>query len=195
LEKYRFALAWRTALPNQGEDFGVTIHDANPNQDRTGVGRQYYVPTPEDLAIVQELFPDANPGNPPWNQIETSLVLAGHNKNDLRQHNAATLIRLLQKLPNASVEPAASPKAAPRAPAKNKAPKKNRQRKSRVAELLFLLVSQDRRNANLNCSELAAILECSISAVSRAFSNKEFGPQIMQIYRDFGIRPPGIREI
>ena len=97
LEKYRFSLHWLTALPNPGEDFGVKGRDNNRIQEQLGYGHRYYVPTPEDLSIVEELFPSANPGNPPWNQIETELVIANHEKRDLRRHNAPTLIRLLQK--------------------------------------------------------------------------------------------------
>ncbi|MBM3996307.1 MAG: hypothetical protein FJ303_19465 [Planctomycetes bacterium] len=97
LDNYKMKLKWLTALPRTGEAFGVIIHDANANQERFGVGYRYYVPTPDDLAIVQELYPNGFPGNPSWTQIETDLIDAGHEKKDLRQHHAGTLIRLLKK--------------------------------------------------------------------------------------------------
>lgn len=97
LPNFRNTLRWFTAQPDQGDSFGVILHDANPAQLKSGVGYAYYVPTAEDLAIVHSLFPDRDPGNPPWNQIETALVLAGMERRELRSHNAATLIRLLQR--------------------------------------------------------------------------------------------------
>ena len=100
-----------------------------------------------------------------------------------------------ERLPPSKVKkPAISQKKTKSGPLARKTPKKLRHRKSRVAELLLLLLD-DRRNANLNCSELANKLECSVSAISRAFSHREYGPRIMRIYQEFGIRPPGIREI
>jgi hypothetical protein len=95
--KYRTPeVQWKSALPNPGEPFGVLIHDANEHQQIAGVGRQYYVPTADDLAILQEVFPNSDPENPSWSQIETDLVLAGKDIKELCQQTAATLIRLLQ---------------------------------------------------------------------------------------------------
>lgn len=83
--------------PTQGQVFGIIIHDANRNQLQFGVGHQYYVPTADDLAIVQELYPGIEPGNPSWTQIEAALVLSGLDKAELRKHNSTTLIRFLQR--------------------------------------------------------------------------------------------------
>jgi len=83
--------------PTQGQVVGIIIQEANPNQNKAGVGHQYYVPTAEDLAIVCEFFPDADPENPSWTQIEAFLILTGMDQAELRKHTAATLIRFLQR--------------------------------------------------------------------------------------------------
>ncbi len=77
---------------------------------------------------------------------------------------------------------------------KGKVAKKTRRRKSRAAILLLALL-EDRTNANLNCSELARILKVNVSSVSRAFRHREYGPQIMKRYQEYGVRPPGIHQI
>ena len=79
-------------------------------------------------------------------------------------------------------------------PAKHKKTKKTRNRRSRIAELLLVLL-EDRTKANLNCTELAEQLECSVSAISRAFRHEKYGAEILRRYRDFGVPPPGIHQI
>lgn len=91
--------------PAAGEAFGVIIHDANRNQVRFGVGYKYYVPAEDDLAIVDELYPDGDSSNPNWTRIETELVVAGQSSRDLRSKTAPVLIRELQKARRVAVEP------------------------------------------------------------------------------------------
>jgi hypothetical protein len=86
-------------LPAQGHTFRVMIQNPNRNQEHVGVGREYHVPTADDVAIVRELYPDAaDPENPQWTRIVADLVSAGVPKRELRQYNAPELIRLLRKV-------------------------------------------------------------------------------------------------
>lgn len=57
--------------------------------------RRFYRPTPVDLAIVKRAFPDADPENPSWPNIEARLIVAGRAKAELVELNAPTLIQLL----------------------------------------------------------------------------------------------------
>lgn len=96
-----------STLLTPGQVLGILTHDANDNQVHCGVGHHFYLPTDDDLAIVRELFPLADPWNPSWVEVETALIMSGMEKADLRKHNATTLVRLLKhkRIANTSVSP------------------------------------------------------------------------------------------
>ena len=48
---------------------------------------------------------------------------------------------------------------------------------------------------NLNMTELANELDCSVSAVSRAFDHPDYGRQILDCYERFKITPPSIKQV
>jgi hypothetical protein len=73
---------------------------------------------------------------------------------------------------------------------KKRAATQTRNRKSRVAELLLIFLSDDRRRANLNLTELASQLEVDKSSISRAFKHRKYGPMILKRYEEWGLPPP-----
>lgn len=72
-----------------------------PGQAKPSMGmglqsRPYYIPTDEDTALVERLFPKlTDPSNPPWPQIEARLIVAGQVRDKLAAMNAPTLLLLL----------------------------------------------------------------------------------------------------
>lgn len=58
--------------------------------------RSYYAATDDDLRTCQDLFPDSEPGDPPWLQIEAELVAAGNSSSELRTDTALTLLNRLK---------------------------------------------------------------------------------------------------
>lgn len=64
-----------------------------------GGTRRCYVPQPEDLARVRDIFPSLpDPSNPSWPQVETNLIAADRSPDELRRMTAPALIGLLAKL-------------------------------------------------------------------------------------------------
>ncbi len=58
--------------------------------------RSYYAATDADLRTCQDLFPDSEPGDPPWLQVEAELVTAGNSSSELRTDTALTLLNRLK---------------------------------------------------------------------------------------------------
>jgi hypothetical protein len=77
--------------------------------------RLFYVPQPQDVVKLKELFPAlSDPANPSWRQVEAELVAAGRSLDELQKMTPPTLIRLLA---DAHSSPApASPAPAPASP-------------------------------------------------------------------------------
>jgi hypothetical protein len=75
-----------------------------------------------------------------------------------------------------------------------KSPQRKRNREPRAVTLLLALLD-DQTNANLNLTELAQKIEMSLSAVSRAFHHKKYGPILTKRYEDYRLLPPRIRDI
>src|SRR5262245_38452567 len=48
--------------------------DANANQRKLPPNREYYVPTPEDTALVRECCPKMAAENPSWATVEADLI-------------------------------------------------------------------------------------------------------------------------
>ena len=71
---------------------------------------------------------------------------------------------------------------------------RKRKRTPRIAILLLDLLN-DRTNANKTMTELAEILKCEPSTVSRAFKHPEYGPRIKAKYDEYRIKPPTIDQI
>ena len=71
--------------------------------------RTYYVATDAELRTCQDLFPDsADPGDPPWLQVEAELVTAGNSSSELRTDSALTLLNRL-KASRKQPEPESTP--------------------------------------------------------------------------------------
>src|SRR5205807_3481054 len=68
-------------------------------------------------------------------------------------------------------------------------PKKKRKRDSRIGALLFALLEGDRRHLDKPLIELARLLRCHVSSVSRALHHREYGPRIQALYRQHCVQP------
>jgi hypothetical protein len=68
-------------------------------------------------------------------------------------------------------------------------------RKKRVAELLLALLEGDRTNMSKSQTELAAILQCHPSSISRAFADEDYGPRLRSLYQEHALEPPTADQI
>lgn len=50
-----------------------------------------------DLAALKSLFPGCDPSKPPWNEIETELLRAGHHKHDIGHLRCRRLVHMLNE--------------------------------------------------------------------------------------------------
>lgn len=60
--------------------------------------RPFYVPRPEDLAVLKRLYPQADPAAPDWSGVRVALCRAGHRDLDLAMAKAPVLIGYLDEL-------------------------------------------------------------------------------------------------
>ena len=60
-----------------------------PYGDGCKIWYRYYRPTERDLEILRQFFPDEDPENPEWSQVEASLLEAGYD--EARLANVLTL--------------------------------------------------------------------------------------------------------
>lgn len=96
-------------LSSQGTEIKVVV-PVGPSYPPFKVFR-YYLPTDGDLALCRELFPNsADPGEPPWLQVEAELLVAGIPSDVLQKEAALTLLNRLK----ASRKPLDPPSPAPR---------------------------------------------------------------------------------
>jgi hypothetical protein len=71
----------------------------DPPGTYTEICRQrFYLPRTEDLAIVRRWFPQDDPHQPPWNQIERVLLAAGRTREAIAQYDAPTVLMALQRV-------------------------------------------------------------------------------------------------
>jgi hypothetical protein len=73
--------------------------------------------------------------------------------------------------------------------------KRTRKRKKRVAPLLLALLEGDQTKMNCTQSELANELHCNVSAISRAFKDQEYGERLLNLYAEYGVKPPTAKQL
>jgi hypothetical protein len=73
--------------------------------------------------------------------------------------------------------------------------KHKRNRKSKIAELLPALFEQDWRNRGKHRDELAGILHCAPSSITRAFAHKTLGPALNDMILAYRLKPDGIEKV
>jgi len=76
------------------------------------VRRKAYRPIPDDLEILRRAFPDDDPENPSWPNVQAVLVAGGVDPAMLREANAPTLVRLLGRTRDDDEAPAENAGAA-----------------------------------------------------------------------------------
>ncbi len=60
-------------------------------------GREGYVPTDDDIALLKLVYPDTDPYRPAWYDIKAELIAAGHDADQLGRSEVPVLLTLLRK--------------------------------------------------------------------------------------------------
>jgi hypothetical protein len=60
--------------------------------------RIFYRPTPEDIALTMRLFPNADPYNPNWFEVQVRLIGGGSKSEDLLHLSPPDLLQLVDEL-------------------------------------------------------------------------------------------------
>jgi hypothetical protein len=95
------------AVVRQRPRYAHFIHKPSEPRGTIQERQKFYLPTPDDLAVVQRLFPQDAPYQPAWARIEAELVAAGDDPDSLKQLNAPALILRLDRLKRTNRNPLA----------------------------------------------------------------------------------------